>query len=82
MLESFLNKAASLKACNFIKKRLQRMYFPVKFGEFLRTPILKNTANYGFCSFSWHLCWSLLIKLQLFRPVTLLKRDSNRGVFL
>ena len=30
-----------------------------------------------------HLCWSLiLIKLQPFRPTTLLKRDSNTGVFL
>ena len=29
------------------------------------------------------LCWGLfLIKLQAFRPVTLLKRDSNTGVFL
>ena len=29
-----------------------------------------------------HLGWSLfLIKLQSFRPVTLLKRDSNTGVF-
>ena len=30
-----------------------------------------------------HLCWSLfLIKLQAFRVATLLKRDSNTGVFL
>ena len=30
-----------------------------------------------------HLCWSpFLIKLQAFRPATLLKRDSNTGVFL
>ena len=30
-----------------------------------------------------HLCWSLfLIKSVAFRPVTLLKRDSNTGVFL
>ena len=29
------------------------------------------------------LCWSLfLITSQAFRPVTLLKRDSNTGVFL
>ena len=29
------------------------------------------------------ICWSLfLIKLQVFRPATLLKRDSNAGVFL
>ena len=30
-----------------------------------------------------HLCWSLfLIKLWSFRSATLLKRDSNTGVFL
>ena len=30
-----------------------------------------------------HLCWGLvLIKLQVFRPATLLKRDYNTGVFL
>ena len=30
-----------------------------------------------------HMCWSFfLIKLQAFRPATLLQRDSNLGVFL
>ena len=30
-----------------------------------------------------HLCWSLfLVKLQAFRAAILLKRDSNKGVFL
>ena len=28
--------------CNFIKKRLQHLHFPVKFAKFLRTSILKN----------------------------------------
>ena len=32
-------------ACNFIKKRLQRWCFPVKFAEFLRTSILKNICE-------------------------------------
>ena len=31
-----------LKACNFIKKRLQHKRFPVNNARFLRTPILKN----------------------------------------
>ena len=35
---SLFNKYAGLKACNFIKKRLQHRYFPVKFAKFLRTP--------------------------------------------
>ena len=29
-----------------------------------------------------NLCWSLLIQLQVFRPATLLKADSNAGAFL
>ena len=37
MLEFLVNKAGSLKACNFIKKRLQHRYFPGKFAKFLRT---------------------------------------------
>ena len=28
----------NLKACNFIKKRLQHKCFPIKFEKFLRTP--------------------------------------------
>ena len=42
MLESLFNKVTGVKACNFIKKRLQHRCFPVKFAKFLRTPILKN----------------------------------------
>ena len=38
---------------------------------------LKNFTNFT----GKHLCWTLfLIKLQPFRPTTLLKRDSNTGV--
>ena len=33
----FLIKAAGLKACNFIKKRLQFRYIPVNIAKFLRT---------------------------------------------
>ena len=33
-------KSCRLKACNFIKKRLQHRCFPVKFTKFLRTPLL------------------------------------------
>ena len=45
VLESLFNKLAELKACNFIKKRLQHRCFPVKFAKFLRTPILKNICG-------------------------------------
>ena len=35
----------SLKACNFIKKKLQHTCFSVKFAKFLRTPSLQNTSG-------------------------------------
>ena len=37
VLESLLNKVAGLKACNFIRKRLQRKCFPLNIVNFLRT---------------------------------------------
>ena len=40
MLESFLNKAARLQACNFIKKRLQHRCFLVNITAVLRTAFL------------------------------------------
>ena len=43
----FFNNVAGLKACNFVKKRLQHRCFPVKFAKFLRTP---PVAAYEFCS--------------------------------
>ena len=42
MLRSLFNKAAGLRACNFIKKRHQHRCFPVKFPKFLRTPLLQK----------------------------------------
>ena len=43
MLESPFNKVTGLKACNFIKKRLQHMRFLVNIAKFLRTALLWNT---------------------------------------
>ena len=40
VLESLLNKVAGLKACNVIKKRLQRRCFSVYFTKYLKTPFL------------------------------------------
>ena len=57
------------------------------YGQFQKQPpkvfckkgVLKNFAHFT----GKHLCWSLfLIQLQVFRPATLLKRDSNAGAFL
>ena len=40
VLESLPNKAASLKVCNVIKKRLRHRYFPVKLAKFLKLPFV------------------------------------------
>ena len=40
VLESLFNKLAGLKACNFIKKRLQHSNFPKNNAKFLRTDFL------------------------------------------
>ena len=46
---------------------------------FFKISVLKRFANFT----GKHLCWSLfLIKLQALRPATLLKKDSNTGVYL
>ena len=46
---------------------------------FCKKGVLKNLANFT----GKHLCWSLfLIKLQVFRPATLSKRDSHTVIFL
>ena len=45
---------------------------------FFKIDVLKNFASFT----GKHRCYSLsLIKLQVFRPATLLKRDSNTGAF-
>ena len=45
----------------------------------VKKDFLKNFANFT----GKHLCWSLyLIKLQAFKPATLLERDFNTGAFL
>ena len=40
MLEPFFNKVAGLKACNFIKKKLQHKCFPVNIAKYLRAPTI------------------------------------------
>ena len=45
MLESLFGKIASLRAENFIKKRLQHSCFPVKFAKFLKAPFLQKTSG-------------------------------------
>ena len=49
VLRSFFDKVANLKACNFIKKRLQHRCFPVNIAKCLRTTFIE------------HIWWLLLI---------------------
>ena len=44
VLESLFKKVTDPQACNFIKKRFQHSYFPVKYAKFLRAPFLQNTS--------------------------------------
>ena len=55
-------QVAGLQKCNFLKKKLQHRFFPVKFAKFLRTPC-----------FTEHLQW-VLLKVLGFQPATLLKK--------
>ena len=48
----FFNKYAGLKACNFIKKRLQHNFFPVKFAKFLRTIFFTEHVRWLFLEIS------------------------------
>ena len=46
--ESLFNKVTGLKACNFIKKRLQHSRVPVKYAKFLRTPFFTEHLRWLF----------------------------------
>ena len=46
VLDSLFNEFTGLKSCNFIKKRLQYMCFPVNIAKFLRAASLwKNSGG-------------------------------------
>ena len=62
-----------------INGHLSKIYWnrSICFKMFFEIGVLENLA----ISTGKHLCWSLfLIKLQVFRTITLLKRDSNTGI--
>ena len=42
---SLYNKVAGVKACNFIKKKLQHRCFPVSIAKFLRTVFVYNASG-------------------------------------
>ena len=54
---------SGLKACNFIKKRLETRYFPMNIVKFLRASILKN------------ICERLLLWLTYYVTVKIISHD-------
>ena len=50
---SFLINVVGLKACNFIKKRLQHRFFLINIAKFLRTVFLQNTSGGCFYTHGW-----------------------------
>ena len=48
MLESLFKKALGPQACTFIKKRLQKRYFPVKLARFSRALFYSTPPVAGF----------------------------------
>ena len=77
------NKFVAIFVCSFLSCFVKFQLFSLARSSHrscsVKKSILKNFSNFS----GKHLCWSLvLIKLQAFRPATLLKRDSNTGVIL
>ena len=62
LCRSLFNKVPGPQNRNFIKKRFQHRFFPVKFAKFLRTPC-----------FTEHLEW-LFLKVSGFQCATLIKK--------
>ena len=52
VLESISNKAAGLKVCNSIKKRLQHSCLPVKLAKFLKTPFFTEEFRWLLLTFN------------------------------
>ena len=75
-----------MKNVNFVPKDVQRITshkIAEKYNEqevFYKKKLLSKISQYS----QENICVgvSFLIKMQAFRPTTLLKRDSNTGVFL
>ena len=52
MLESLFRNVSGRQTCNFLKKSLQHMCFPVNFSKFLRTFFYGTLSDGCFCSYS------------------------------
>ena len=55
VLESLFNKVAGLKACNFIKKRLQYSCFPVNIAKMLRKAFFYRAPSVAASKYSNYL---------------------------
>ena len=65
----FFHKVVGPQNCNFIRKRFQSRFFPVKFAKFLR----------AHC-FTEHLQW-LILEVSGVQPATLLKKRRLQRCF-
>ena len=65
----FFNKVAGPQNSNFIQKRLQQRFFPVKFAKFLRKTCFTDYLQ------------RLLLPVQGFLPAALLKRRIRQRCF-
>ena len=79
-VDSFLAPKINWKSCSSFQIFWSLIYENTFLSQmFLKTGVLKNFAIFT----EKHPRWSLIsIKLQSWRPTTLLKRGSDRGVFL
>ena len=76
-------KIASLKACNFIKKRSQHRYFLVNIAKFLRLPISKTICDrILFNCFSGSLLHGLKVSRSKLHDGVRLQSLSHRSSFL
>ena len=65
----FFNKNAGPQNSNFIKKRLQHRFSPIKFANFLRTPCFTDHLQ------------RVLLAVSGFQPATLLKKRLRQRCF-
>ena len=90
LLESLFNYVAGLKACHFIKKRLQRRCFPVFIAKFLRIAFLPNTSggcfwtdctNMGVCDIHLEIKSLKLIGASILKNLHSVKSVQIRSFF-
>ena len=78
VLDPLFDKVAAFQACNFIKKRLQHMCFPVKFVKFSRTSIWRTSANAASIDIS---LWKWQLSNNIIQRVSFSIRLVLTGIF-